>query len=77
VQLADSIDVLLSEHRTVIGPVDLADGLAGRVPVIAQQRGERQAVMLIRPGAADPVLDPRWQVAMPPLEDLVLAYLGK
>jgi len=77
VQLADSIDVLLSEHRRVIGPVELADGLTTRVPVITQQRGERQAVLLIRPGTAELMLDPRWQVAEPPLEDLVLAYLGR
>jgi ABC-2 type transport system ATP-binding protein len=77
VQLADSIDVLLSEHRRLIGPVDLADGVLRRLPVVSEQRGERQAVLLVRPGPTDPVLDPRWQVQEPPLEDLVLAYMGK
>jgi ABC-2 type transport system ATP-binding protein len=77
VQVSGDIDELLAEHRDLHGPADLADALAGRLPVVHDSRTGRHARLLVRTGETAPALDPRWESRPVPLEDLVLAYLRR
>jgi len=74
-RLADSMDALLAGHQLLIGPIELADRVPTRVPVVSEFRGDRQAILLVE--GDDPTfrLDPRWTVRQPSVEDLVFAYM--
>jgi ABC-2 type transport system ATP-binding protein len=74
VRLAGDVDVLLAQHRNLIGPRrDLAT-LPASQKVIRMSHTERQTTAVIR--TSEPVLDPRWVVTEIGLEDLVLAYMS-
>jgi ABC-2 type transport system ATP-binding protein len=73
VQMAGEVDELLASHRMLSGPTAEADKYAQR-PVVHVRRGERQAHLLVRATAGDPV-PPGWEVHPVGLEELTLAYL--
>src|SRR5262245_60384938 len=73
VQVAGEVDDLLAGHRVLTGPAAEAGKYAGR-PVVHLRRGEKQAHLLVRATAADPV-PPGWETHPVGLEELALAYL--
>ncbi len=73
VQVSGDIEELLTEHRLLTGPAELADGVAGRLTTVDDTRTGRQATLLVR--GAPTALDPRWTARGVGLEELVLAYL--
>ncbi|MFI6796964.1 ABC transporter ATP-binding protein [Streptosporangium canum] len=73
VQVSGDIDELVAGHRLLTGPVETADALAARLPVISRGGAGRQATLLVRD--APPPLDPRWTARPVNLEETVLAYL--
>jgi ABC-2 type transport system ATP-binding protein len=77
VQVSGDIDDLLAGHRLLTGPAELADGVAGRLAVVDDERTDRQATLLVRTGETRPPLDPRWTDRGVGLEELVLAYLRR
>ena len=74
VQVAGTVEDLLAAHRVLTGPTGEADALTGRLPVVSDRRGSRQAHLLARVGDHT-VLPPGWQIEPTNLEELVLAYL--
>ncbi|HEY0452090.1 ABC transporter ATP-binding protein [Actinophytocola sp.] len=75
VQVSGDIEELLTAHRLLTGPAELADGVAGRLTTVDDKRTDRQATLLVRADA--PALDPRWTARPVGLEELVLAYLRR
>src|SRR5271169_5760573 len=73
VQVAGEADDLLAAHRILTGPTAEAATYSER-PVVHVRRGEAQAHLLVRAGAADPV-PPGWEAHPVGLEELALAYL--
>jgi ABC-2 type transport system ATP-binding protein len=73
VQVSGDIDDLLTDHRLLVGPVEGADAIVDRLPVVARSSTGRQATLLVRGSGA--VHDPRWTERAVGLEDLVLTYL--
>jgi len=76
-RLADSIDALLAGHQLLIGPIELADRVTARLPVVSEFRGDRQAILLVEGDDPTLRLDPRWTVRQPTVEDLVFAYMKR
>ena len=76
-RLAASIDELLSGHQLLIGPIELADRVAARLPVVSEFRGDRQAILLVEGDDPTVRLDPRWTIRQPTVEDLVFAYMKR
>lgn len=74
VQLAGAVDDLLDAHRMLTGPAGEADTVAGRLPIVSDHRGSRQARLLARLEDHTPV-PAGWQVEPTNLEELVLSYL--
>jgi ABC-2 type transport system ATP-binding protein len=77
VQVSGDIEDLLAGHRLLTGPAELADGVAGRLNVVDDQRTDRQATLLVNTGAQRQPLDPKWSDRGVGLEELVLAYLRR
>ncbi len=77
VQVSGDIEELVGAHRLLTGPVELADGVAARLPVVGDTRTDRQATLLARTGGEAVALDPRWTARGIGLEELVLAYLRR
>ena len=75
VQLAGDVELLLAEHRTLIGPrTDAAAAIPGVAAVIRASHTDRQTTLLAR---LDTPIDPTvWTSHEVGLEDLVLAYLA-
>src|SRR5271169_13934 len=73
VQVAGVVEDLLAGHRVLTGPAAEA-GRYAQWPVVHVRRGEAQAHLLVRAGAADPV-PPGWEAHPVGLEELALAYL--
>ena len=76
-RLAASIEELLTGHQLLIGPIELADRVAARLPVVSEFRGDRQAILLVEGDDATVRLDPRWTIRQPTIEDLVFAYMKR
>ncbi|MGW6158440.1 ABC transporter ATP-binding protein [Streptomyces sp. NPDC055144] len=76
VRLVGSIDELLDEHRTLVGPriEPSAVPMEGPAQVINASHTDRQSTLLVRTQGR-PVDDPAWTRHEVTLEDLVLAYL--
>jgi ABC-2 type transport system ATP-binding protein len=74
VQLAGSVDDLLADHRTLVGPRTDPDSVPGVARVISARHTDRQSTLLVRTQGG-PLGDPAWIEHEVPLEDLVLAYL--
>lgn len=73
VQLCDDVDSLLESHRVAVGP-----GIDGEVPfpaesIVEEIRKPRETTLLLRQSVDDG--PPGWDIAMPSLEELVLAYM--
>jgi ABC-2 type transport system ATP-binding protein len=77
VQVSGDIEELVGAHRLLTGPVELADGVTARLPVVGDTRTDRQATLLARTGGEAVALDPRWTARGIGLEELVLAYLRR
>ncbi|MFB6673408.1 ABC transporter ATP-binding protein [Streptomyces sp. NPDC056390] len=76
VRLVGSIDELLDEHRTLVGPRTEpgAVPMEGPAQVVSASHTDRQSTLLVRTKGR-PVDDPAWTQHEVTLEDLVLAYL--
>jgi ABC-2 type transport system ATP-binding protein len=73
VQVAQDIDELLATHKILIGVESAGAWSSSNGAVIRSSRTDRQTTLLVR--GSSPVLDPRWDVQQPTLEEIVLAYL--
>lgn len=74
VTLAGDIDMLLEEHRLLVGPRTTTD-LRTADTVVEVSHSDRHTTMLVRDGGVTAA--PGWQPSPVGLEDLVLAYLRK
>jgi ABC-2 type transport system ATP-binding protein len=72
VQIAASVEELLSQHWLLVGPP--SDHEPRGVQVISVKSTKRQATFLIR--GTPPALGPDWQTLQPDLEEVILAYLA-
>jgi ABC-2 type transport system ATP-binding protein len=75
VQVAGEVDGLLARHRVLTGPAAEADRIAQQQAVVHARRAQAQAHLLVRTGAPDEPVSPRWEAHPVSLEELVLAYL--
>lgn len=75
VQLAGSVEDLLTEHRTWVGPRTGPGAIPGGAEVIRSSHTDRQSTLLVRTQGR-PLDDPAWSEHEVTLEDLVLAYLS-
>jgi ABC-2 type transport system ATP-binding protein len=73
IQVAQDIEELLATHRILIGIESVGAWSSSNGAVIRCRRTDRQITLLVRRSSA--VLDPRWDVRQPTLEEIVLAYL--
>ena len=73
VQVAQDIEELLATHRILVGAESAAAWSNSIGTVIRSRQTDRQTTLLVR--GSSPVLDPRWDVRQPTLEEIVLAYL--
>ncbi len=73
VQIAGSIEWLLTNHRVLVGP-RVGESPAG-VDVISSATTGRQTTLLVRGSA--PHVGPDWQDLEPGLDEIVLAYLAQ
>jgi ABC-2 type transport system ATP-binding protein len=76
VQVSGDIEELLSTHRLLTGPVELADGVAARLSIVDDSRTDRQATLVART-TGSVALDSRWTTRGVGLEEMVLAYLRR
>ncbi len=72
-QLCGTIDELLAEHRSLVGPRRGLNEIEPALTVIKATQTTKQTRLLVR--VDGPVLDPSWEVAEVGLEDIVLAYM--
>lgn len=73
VHVADDLDYVLASHRLLVASAEEEPELPPGVVAIATTPSERLTNVLAR--VEQPVVDPRWQVIEPTLEEIVLAYL--
>lgn len=74
-QLCGEIDVILEEHRLLIGPRRDTTVLERDHDVIDIQLTPRQTTVLVR--IRGPIVDPNWEAHDVRLEELVIAYMGR
>jgi ABC-2 type transport system ATP-binding protein len=74
VQLAGSVDELLSKHKLLTGPRRDQRSMPHDQVVVRASHTDRQTTVLVR--TAGPILDPTWVATDVGLEDLVLAYMA-
>lgn len=74
VRLVGPTDVLLAEHRLLVGPRDEHGPIPGVATVVRTDHTGRQSILLVRTNG--PIGDPRWKVKDVSLEELILAYLA-
>ena len=75
-QLFEEIDMILSSHRLIIGPVFEEILASGIHSVISRSRTEKQVATLVKL-EVPLVLGDAWSVHEPSLEDIVLGYLQR
>jgi ABC-2 type transport system ATP-binding protein len=75
VQLSGDIDVLLAEHRVLVGPRKDTAAIARTHTIVQAVHTPRQTTLLVRGNA--PVIDPAWESSGVGLEEMVLAYMGR
>jgi ABC-2 type transport system ATP-binding protein len=73
VHVADDLDYVLASHRLLVASAAEDPEIPPGVVAVATTHSERQTNVLAR--VEQPVIDPRWQVIEPTLEEIVLAYL--
>lgn len=74
-QLCGDIDVILGEHKILVGPRRDTSVLEGNHDVIEIQHTPRQTTVLVR--VRGPIVDPNWEVHDVRLEELVIAYMSR
>ncbi|MEV5752324.1 ABC transporter ATP-binding protein [Actinoallomurus sp. NPDC052308] len=74
VRLAGDIDDILAQHRVLMGPRRDTTAIERDHTVVKATHTARQSTLLVRLNG--PLHDPRWEVAEPDLEELILAYMG-
>ena len=74
VQLSGSVERLVGEHKTLVGPRRPWSRTAGVATVIQESHTDKQSTLLVRTDG--PIMDPAWTVHDVSLQDLVLAYLA-
>lgn len=74
VQIAGTVDDLVTSHRVLTGPVDQADAVAAALPVVHERRAGRQTRLLVRT-TNHPTVPAGWQDDPSNLEEIVLSYL--
>ena len=74
VQLSSDIEELLTTHKRLIGPRQVASAPVRTHDVIQATHTERQSTLLARMNG--PELDPAWEVEDVSLEEIILAYLA-
>jgi ABC-2 type transport system ATP-binding protein len=74
VQLCGDIDVLLAEHKILVGPRKDTAPIERTHQVVQTVTTARQSTLLVRLNG--PVIDPAYQAEDVTFEELVLAYLG-
>ena len=72
-QLCGTIDELLDEHRSLVGPRRGLNEIEPGLTVVKATQTTKQTRLLVR--VHGPVLDPSWEVSEVGLEDIVLAYM--
>ena len=75
VQLAGSIEEILSSHRLLSGPRSDTASVARVHSVIHESHTERQTTLLVR--LTGRLADTSWRIDEVGLEEIVLAYLGQ
>jgi ABC-2 type transport system ATP-binding protein len=75
VQLTGDIDQILDKHKLLVGPSCDQEAVASLHNVVEANHTARQTTLLVRLNGQ--LFDPSWDVHDVPLEDIVLAYLGK
>lgn len=73
-QVAGEIEVILNEHRVLVGP-RAGDGIENDPTVIRWSHSERQTTLLVRTDGRS--IGQGWEHHDASLEDIVLAYLGR
>jgi len=73
IQVAQDIDELLASHRILIGMQGDPTWSHSNGTIVRSSKANRQITLLVR--GTSPVIDPRWDVRQPTLEEIVLAYL--
>ena len=75
VQVAGTVEDLLTGHRVLTGPSEEVDTRAERLNVVHARRGAAQAHLLVRTSATAVPVPPGWEAHPVGLEELTLAYL--
>jgi ABC-2 type transport system ATP-binding protein len=72
VRVSGTVEWFLTSHRVVTG--DRSEPLPEGIAVLSRRDAERQTTLLIREDAGS--VGPSWQVHVPELDEIVLAYLS-
>jgi ABC-2 type transport system ATP-binding protein len=73
-QMVGEIDELIAHHAVLNGPTEDAERIAERFRVVRSEQAARRTQLLVR--TEEPVEPPGgWEVDVPSLDELVLAYL--
>jgi ABC-2 type transport system ATP-binding protein len=75
VQLAGTVEDLLSEHAVLMGPAAQADDLVSQLPVVRVMRSDFQALVMVRADPERATVPPGWEAHRVGLEELAMAYL--
>ncbi|MGI8826590.1 MAG: ABC transporter ATP-binding protein [Chloroflexota bacterium] len=75
VQLTGDIEELAAKHKLLVGPRRDEDAVAHVHNVVQVSHTERQTTLLVRLNGH--IFDSSWEVHDVPLEEIVLAYLGR
>ncbi|MDQ6846957.1 MAG: ABC transporter ATP-binding protein [Candidatus Dormibacteraeota bacterium] len=73
VQVASSIDELVSSHRVLVGPRRATGDRVSGAEVVQATHSERETTLIVRTHGR--IVDPAWEQHDVGLEDVVLAYL--
>lgn len=75
-QLCDNIEVVLQEHKLLVGPRKDAANLTKTISVIHETHAAKQSTLLVRIGK-DTKVPKGWQQHDPNIEEIILAYMGQ
>jgi ABC-2 type transport system ATP-binding protein len=75
VQLCGDIEMLLAEHRVLVGPRKDTTAIARAHAIVREDTTPRQTTLLLKLNG--PVIDPAWAVEEPNLEEIVLGYMSQ
>ena len=75
-QLCDDIEVVLKEHRILVGRREHGQNLGKGVHVIHETHTAKQSTLLVRIDKGTK-LNAHWQQHEPNTEEVILAYMGQ